>query len=381
MQAISDGAAKRIATSAIETSRGLTFLAKYRVIYSLAGTIFMLGVIATVALWGAPLADVASLLPLVLLPPIMAQTIVPLARIQRAGMWRQASLLSGVGASVSLLAGFPLVLAFHNALGSVVQLVLTELIFALGLRVLATRALGALEPSVEGRDEDYSRSFVSASSFILSMQGQYQLDRVAVGWFGGPALLGSFNLGWSLSRSVSDSLSTSTLSVIQSKTLDGRTKTDEDLRAAIGSSLPHAVAVCTLTVAAVWVAARFIAPLVLGDEWSAMLDVVPLMSATAIPSVCSYCLIPALLYRKDMKWAVLPRLAGLGLSIGVGLSVQYSLAIAVGIALLRELLSMGVMMLGLRSVVTRRMVLLPLGATAVACGGVYLADAVLLAVS
>ncbi|WP_396668822.1 hypothetical protein [Microbacterium sp. R86528] len=380
LQAVTDGAAKRIATSAVATGDGIEFLRKYRIWYGYGGTLFMLIVLVVVWLWGAPIADVATLTPLLVLPAIMGQTVVPLARLQRAGMWKQVSLLSGSAAAFSLLVGFPLVLTLHNALGSVIQLVLTEAIFAVGVHRIAHSVLG-VNAVEKASGANYFSQFRSAGTFIVSMQGQYMLDRLAVGFFGGPAALGAFNLGWSLSRSITDSLSTSTLSVIQSRTIDARQKSPAEIRAVIMGAMPHALAMSAASVGVVWVAARFIAPLILGEEWNTMLAVVPLMSATALPSLCCYCLIPALLYYERMRWATAPRLAGLALSIGVGWAVQYSLAAAVWIALFRELLSMSVMMLGLREVVNLRMVMLPLVSTTIVCGLVLGADAILGAVA
>lgn len=372
LQAITDGAAKRIATAAVATTKGTQFLRMYRIWYPILGTLFLAGTLAIVGWWGAPAADIVAMIPMLALPTIMATSIVPLARLQRAGSWKLISGISGSSAAVALLAGFPLVLWLHNALGSVTQLVLTELLFSIGLHLAAKRTL---PPQIlVSSQENYTAAFASAGGFIISLQAQYQLDRIAVGVLGGPGALGAFNLGWSLSRSITDSLSTSTLNVIQSRVMDAREKTADEIRTIIMGSLPHAIRVGGVVVAATYVVARFIAPAILDESWDDMLQVVPLMSATAIPSILCYCLLPALMYFGRMRWAITPRVIGLAFSLGVGWAVQYSLDAAIWFAMARELTAMIIMLIGAAAVVERRMVVLPLASTAAACGGIAIAD-------
>ncbi|MBN9216084.1 MAG: hypothetical protein ABS62_12005 [Microbacterium sp. SCN 70-200] len=372
LQAITDGAAKRIATAAVATTTGTRFLRTYRVWYPILGTLFLACTLAIVGWWGAPVPDLLAMTPMLALPTIMATSIVPLARLQRAGSWKLISGISGSSAAIALLAGVPLVLWLHNALGSVTQLVLTELLFSIGLHLAAKRTLSP-QILIES-EESYAAAFASAGGFIISMQAQYQLDRIAVGALGGAGALGAFNLGWSLSRSITDSLSTSTLNVIQSRVMDAREKSADEIREIIMDSLPHAIRVGGVVVAATYVAARFVAPVILDASWDDMLRVVPLMSATAIPSIVCYCLLPALMYFGRMRWAITPRLIGLAFSLGVGWAVQYSLDAAIWFAMARELTAMTIMLIGAAAVVERRMVLLPIIATTVACGGIAVAD-------
>lgn len=372
LQTITDGAAKRIAVSAVVTKQGVAFLRLYRIWYAVLGTLALLGVIILVWLWGAPASDVLTFTPLLLLPGVMGMRVEALANLQRAGHWRQISVASASSTLVALSVGFPLVLTLHNALGSVVQLVLTETLFAVWLRATA-KAKCTPVPLID-TDTDYRSAFWSAGGFIISLQGQYQLDRVLVGAMGGSAALGAFNLGWSLSRSVSDSLSTGTLNVLQSRVMDGQQRSAQEIQRIVMDVLPRALAMASVTVAAVYLAARFVAPWILGEAWTSMLQMVPLMSATALPAICCYCLVSVLMYYQRMSWAIAPRILGLVFSVGVGWAVQYSLEAAVWIAMLREVVSMFVMMIGARQVVSVRMVTLPLGATLVACGAVFVAD-------
>ena len=376
LQAVTDGAAKRTATTAVATEQGLLFLRRYRRWYAALGTLFLLGVMWVVTLWGAAVSDVVTFLPLLLLPTIMGRTVVPLALLQRAGQWKRISMLSSASALAALCVGFPLVFAFHNALGSVVQLVLTELLFAVGVhwasRTLRESCLVTSDPSAR-----YWPHFASAGTFIISLQGQYQLDRVTVGAMAGPAALGSFNLGWALARTFTDSLSTSTLNVVQARVIDGQKKSADAIRTIVMAALPRALIMASVIVVGVYVAARFVAPLFLGEEWNDMLQVVPLMSVTGIPSICCYCLLPPLLYFKRINWATAPRLLGLVLSLAIGWAVQYSLDAAVWIALFREFLALAVMLVGAKVIVTKRMVLLPIGATAAACLLISAADGLL----
>jgi len=80
------------------------------------------------------------------------------------------------------------------------------------------------------------------------------------------------------------------------------------------------------------------------------------------------------MYFGRMRWAITPRLIGLAFSLGVGWAVQYSLDAAIWFAMARELTAMTIMLIGAAAVVERRMVLLPIIATTVACGGIAVAD-------
>lgn len=364
LQAVSDGAAKRIATAAVATESGLRFLARYRRYYAFLGTFFLLTVLVVVRLWGAPWPVVVSMLPIVVLPPIMGRTIEPLAHLQRAGLWRRISTTSMFATFASLSVAFPLVFWLHSPLGSITQLVLTESIFMVGTSVLARKHVPVAPPTDDPRS--FARDFRAASTFILTLQGQYQLDRVVVGALAGPATLGHFNLGWSLSRSVTDALSTSSLSVVQSRVFNAVNTSRRAVRSIIMSALLRTSIMSLGVVFAVYFGARFIAPQVLDPSWHEMLAVVPLMSASAIPGIVVYCLLPALLRYHRMGWAIWPRIGGLVLSVGVGWAVLHSLEAAVWIVLVRECVSMAFVFWGARTIVDWRMVMVPVMFTFVA---------------
>jgi O-antigen/teichoic acid export membrane protein len=379
LQAVTNGSAEQIATAAVTTEPGMRFLTRYKAWYMFAGCTWMAAVVVGIRLVGAPWLDTLSLLPLIPAPIVMASYLIPLARVQRAGQWRDLSLISATSSAIALCLTLPLVLVFHSALGSTLQLALTELLFAIRVRRKALAAPKVLEPAPAGVSPKYASTFWGMSAFVLGLQGQYQLDRVFVGALGGTATLGLFSFGWSLSRSITDSLQYGTLNVLRAKIVDGTTKTDAEIKDLTLAAVLRSTRLAAITVILVFAAARLVGPRILNSEWDGMLQIAPLMSITGLPAVCCYCLLPALMYYRRMRFATGARIPGLMLAFGIGWASSHSLGTAVLFALVRELVAMAVMAVGARRVTSWRMILLPLAWTAGLWGAVALADALLFA--
>ena len=357
LQSVTDGAAKRIAVSAVKSQAGRVFLTRYLWAYGIGGTFFILATVGLVALWGAPLADLATFAPLVFVPIVMGRTITPLAILQLQNKWAQIAKASAIASLAALAVSLPLTLALHNALGSTSQLLITEAIFA--VLVLRSAALVDINNQRELETKSYLSEFIKAGLYILGIQGQYQLDKLFIGLAAGPPGLGNYNLAWSLSRGFSDSFATGTLNVVQARLNRGTKDEVSNLNLVAKPAMQHSMVVSSGFVLAAYIISRLFGIPLLGQSWTTALGMVPLLALSAIPTAASYILWPIAVMGRGSKAALSSRILGMSLSLVVGITAFFSLTTAAWIIVLRELLTLAVIAVSARSLLRTAMLLTP----------------------
>jgi hypothetical protein len=378
LQSLADGSAKHVATAAITTPQGLRFLSAYRAWYTAVGCVGLLGAIGAVWLWGCPWRQTLSLLPLVCLPFVIGSNVVALGHMQRNNQWRRISFISSTSTLSSLCVALPLVLVYRSVLGPVCQLVITETLFAVRVRA-AARAFNGKPGHVTESESgtNYRGTFWSLSMFLLFVNGQYQMDRILIGSTQGPWMLGLYNTGWGLARNAPDSLLTGALAVLRSQIIDGRAKGRAEVVSLTWSALRRMLLMVSVIVIGLYLGVRIVAPWFLGVQWHEALRAVPLMSISAIPYVCSACLIPGLMLYNRMRLAAGLRSVGILLSCAVAWAATQSLMAAAWAAVIRELLLMAIMLPVARGLASARMVLLTLTHTSVLLAATLVADMLL----
>jgi O-antigen/teichoic acid export membrane protein len=369
VQSTGDAAIRQIAVGALSSRDGLRFLSRYQRVYALTGMVFVAVVIAAMVRWGSATALIGwELAPIALAPVAVASGTRAVATLQRAGRWRQIGQIQGLGVLASCAVTIPLVIATRSPIGSALQLLVSEALFAWGAR----RAARRVEPVAVGDSSSPTgRLFASASLFTLLTWAQGQADRVCLGFLGGSHRLGLYTFGWNLSRNVTDSLGIATGNVLRPLIIDGTRKAPHHLRSLVTRSMRRGIAMTACVVALTYIGAYALAPLVFGPEWAPALEAVPLMSVSAVPALVSWCLTPVLVHEGMLRTGTVARVAGLALSFVVAACALKSLVWAAWAGLGREMVAVAIMAWGCRRVVGARLLLLPAAVMvglALACG-------------
>jgi O-antigen/teichoic acid export membrane protein len=358
MQALFDSAVRQIAVGAVHTPGGVAFLRRYIKTYALTGPAVMFGALAIMCAFGSMTLRIAlELSPMVLAPVAVASATRALATAQAANLWRRISLTQAVAVIASCTVTIPVVIVTESPLGSALQLLMSETIFALGVRRMARGH--QMEPGEEPL-VSYFHQFRAASAYTLVSWAQNQADRLFLGLFAGSATLGSYSFAGSLSHQVTDSLGVATANVLRPKVIDGKTKSDAELRHLVMPTLRRAMVMTVAVILVTFPAAYWVAPLVFKDDWDSALQIVPVLSISAVPALVSWCLSPVLVYQARLRLATAIKVCGTIMSVGVAVAATYSLELAAWVVVARETIIMcAIALIGTRRSIGARVLVTP----------------------
>lgn len=336
LQATFDAAIRQISVELLGSRRGLRFIRRYQWAFTIVGTAAMAGVLAAMSAI-APTQQSAmiwSLAPIIAVPLLIALGTRAVAEFQIQHEWKVLARTQASAVLCSILISLPVLFLTHNTLGPSLQLVLVELVNTSVLRAKAGR-LGKRPQSTLGDPAPPLKNFFSASVYSALGWGQTQADRVAITFFAGQNLLGSYSFAWSLSRAVADPISLATSNVIRPQVLQSRT--DAEKREAIESNLVKTVVVLCLVVVATAVGSMWVLPLFMSTEWKPALDAAPIMALASIPVAVAWSMTPVLVSNQGLHRALPYKFLGLLLAIPVGIAALHDLSLAAWFALIREL--------------------------------------------
>lgn len=336
VQSVSDGAVRQIAVIALRSDDGRAFLRTYvRWSSWLGPAVLALLLVLLAALLPADLRPQALLVaPLVLVPVVQAARVWPVATLQTTGRWSTLARAQLVAALGSFALSLPLLVATGSLVACSLQVMVTELLLTLSIRRSA-RLLPDLQPGSATRGT-VVREFWHLVLYTLFGWLQGQSDRILLAWFTTTSRLGLYSLAWSMSRSVGDSVSFSTSNVLRPRVATHLDAPAPVVRAAADSVLLRAVALSSVLVVVTAVGARVVLPHLLSAEWSAAIEVVPVMALSALPTLLAWSMTPILTAARRMRWAAPIKSVGIVLALPVALAAREDLTLAAWFLVGRE---------------------------------------------
>lgn len=348
MQAISDGAVRQIAVSAIDSVEGRRFLRNYSVATASFGGLFIASICFVVASSNADIAAQGlSLLPLALIPAVTSARVKPLAVIQSAGRWASLARIQLIASAVSFAVSVGILFLTQSLVAAAVQGLMTESAFTLLVWLMAKRIS---LPNVSGsgaKTTGFGREFLHLSLYAALAWLQSQADRVLLLGIAGTGTLGLYSLSWSISRAGSDALAASTANVARPILLR-----DHDERAfarTLERALYAQAAIWTLTVAGT----VFVVAPILGPPWAAAVAAVPVLALSGFASVVEWSATVAMVKNARIRWAAPIKAAGVVLAIPIALIAVNDLWLASWWVVGRECVVMILMGLATRGPVGR----------------------------
>lgn len=340
LQSAFDVAVRQVAVSALGSRAGDRFLTRYQWTFGTVGVLFTSAIICALLLTQPPeIHDaILMLVPITFAPVAMAAGTKAVARLQRAGRWKTLASAQTVAVLASLAISLPLLVLTRSILGSAIQLMAVEVVFALAAfwsgRSLTTGSpWGARPPN----SSEIRTQFRDASTYSTLGWGQGQSDRVLVGFFAGIAKLGQYNLAWSVSRSLGDAVVNATVNVVRPKILEAG---PSESNVAAEKLLMRASFLIFGTIVLTILGTHLVLRPILGDRWSDALTAVPIMALCTIPQVFAYSATVYLTRSGRLRIGVAPKILGVIMALPIALLAISSLSLAAWLSVLREVLVM-----------------------------------------
>ncbi|MGZ0069651.1 oligosaccharide flippase family protein [Microbacterium arborescens] len=314
-------------------------------------------------------ALVLSAAPLLLVPLVNVRSVRTTAFMQVAAQWRSLAVIQASAAGLSLLVSVPLLLAFDSLLGPALQLLITELLFALMVARRASR-FGIKERAMllpEGERLGPTFGHLSAQAALGWIQGQ--ADRILLGAFAGSAALGSYSFALALGRNPGDAISVASANVSRATVV---AQSDEDeARQVLDRFLVKALLASAVIVLGLAVGVQVLLPLFLdATSWGEAIRAAGPILLSTVATVYAWSLSPVLIQFGAGRLLTGVKLIGLLFAPLIALAATSSLELAAWLLLARET----VMML---AAVAVRWRLAPRRALAVALVGLVLGSLVL----
>nr|WP_269436919.1 oligosaccharide flippase family protein [Arthrobacter gengyunqii] len=349
-QSVTDASIRQIAVRAVKSQSGRRFLSKYKNAVLSSGTVFLLACFFGIYLYlpSSLESHTWALMPLLAVPFISVLRVESVARLQLVNSWKSLARIQVVAAAVSLLVSIPLLLMTRSLWASSVQMLLTELIFTF-LAVRHAHGLSPLEPGTSDGTA-IAREYGQVSMYSALGWAQGQADRLFLTLFAGPAALGLYTFAQSLSRSVGDSLSTSTSNVLRPKLLVEKLSASE-IRGRTEPLLIRAGFMSGISTIVVILATVLLFPLFLSDEWGPALNAAAIMSLAVGPTMLSWSITVVLIAMGRMRWAAPIKVLGVGMALPIALVAVADLEAAAFLVVGRDVLIMVLMLLVARSAI------------------------------
>lgn len=262
-----------------------------------------------------------------------------MASLQLAGSWDVLGRNQFIACLVSLAPFTAILIADQGILATVVQTVFMEVAFTYLIIRRASETAG-FEAGTDSMN--YARDFTRMAVYSILGWAQGQADRLVVGMFAGPALLGTYSLAGSLTRTVGDGLALSTANVVRATLFEHESDGPSSRRRAEAALMLAILAGAVVTVV-LWAANELILTPFLGHEWKQAVEVVPVMGLLIVPIVFNWSVTPFLLQAGRLSRAVPVKLTGVLLCIPIGLSAAHSITLAAWMAVGREFIVMVLM--------------------------------------
>ena len=340
--ALADAPIRHVAISAIQTTDGRHFLRRYTLLSSSVGFLFM-----TIAIWviadvfGVDTArgDFLSLAPLILVPVARAVAVVPTAVSQRDGWWGRISLYRTIGAVVGAAVGLPIVFIDRSIVGASIAFALSEITYAIIVTIVVAGRGGApsdgnSNPHESGQDFIVAYRHMTLYAAIGWLQGLS--ERVLVGLWAGTGALGVYSLGSAVGRSSGDAIAASQPTVLRTDLAQSAPRSDSEIRSMLGRNLRGSLVLTVSNAIVVIVVAIYALPHFLGPNWTAALQMVPILALSAIPLAIAASSAPVHVHRGNARVAYIAPSVCLIFAPLIALAAMNSLVIAACIVLLRE---------------------------------------------
>jgi O-antigen/teichoic acid export membrane protein len=346
--ALADAPIRHVAVSAIQTIDGQLFLRRYTLLASLVGFFFMSISIWTIAdVFGTNTArvDFLSLAPLILVPVARAVAVQPTAVSQSEGLWGRISLYRMIGAVVGAALGLPIVLINNSIVGASIASALSEITYAIIVTIVVASRRGTTsdrtpilmartDPLESGEDYFQAYRHMTLYSAIGWLQGLS--ERVLVGLWAGTGALGVYSLGTAVGRSSGDAIAASQPTVLRTDLAQNEPRSDGRIRKMLGRDIRNGLVLTVSNAIAVIALAIYVLPHFLGPDWTAALEMVPILALSAIPLAIAASSAPVQIHRGKARIAYIAPAICLIFAPLIALAAINSLVVAAWIVLLRE---------------------------------------------
>lgn len=324
------------------------FLARYRWVAGISGVVVMLGTVAVLVV-AHPEARLAAagLLPIIIVPAMSAYELTAVVSLQLSGRWHVVARAQGVAATASLLLTVPLVVVTHSLVAAATQAGLSEVLFAIFVtRRYRSAGLSAVRERHPGgpSTRQISREFSETAGYALLGWGQSQADRAAIGAFAGTSALGLYSISSSVGRSVGEAAANASATVARAQIGNLRTSASDALRGVMERSLIRSLIAVTACVLATIVGSELVLGPLLGPKWAKALAIVPMISASIIPTLIAWNVSSVLQVQGRMPHALVARSLGLAMAFPIAIVAAHSLSAAADLVVVRDALVAGLML-------------------------------------
>lgn len=373
--ALSDQPARQVAVPALSSERGERFLRRYMRLASFAGIGAMAIAIAAIGLAANDGAIAIALLPLALSPAAVAMSTMAVASLQLNEQWGRLSLARLIGALAGVSIGVSVALLTRSVLGAALSVLISEAVFTLVVLKRASLSSATLNPSVQNVDPTTDHAEPPTARAFAHMQVysglawlQGQLDRVLLGAWAGPAVLGLYSLATAIGRSGGDALAASQANLLRAELSRSRPSNPSDIAKSADRVLLPGVFLASAVVALTALISKFVLAPILGAEWAEATMIAPILALTAFPALLSWSSAPLHLHRRRAGRANIAPVIGLAFAPVVAVVAVSSLMTAAWIVVAREfLLALAQMLILGRSAPLRSAAL---ALASLACGAV-----------
>ncbi len=377
VSASSDAAVRQVIMTMFSSQASFEFFRRYRWTAAVAGTVAMLLVILALALSNldrpGTLGEVLNLLPMALVPAVLAWSVLHIGYLQLGNAWRTLAGTQFWAAFGSLLVTLPIMVATGSLLAVALQPLITEIIVALiarsnALRLNEAEFIRNIPNRPTGNNEYWHATVLSVLGWFQS-----QADRLMVGLIGGTTLLGFFTPGWALGRTGAESLGLASANVMRSRMREVESATlPQQLKSISGPLTMSAIAGLGVAIITVILSEWVIGP-ILGEEWRVSIDAASILAVSTPATAVSWSVTAALAGRGRLKWGSPSKLVGIAMSVLVAVAALHSLEAAAWVVVAREWVVLFLVLIALKLGVPWMSMIVTAATTLVAAGFALLA--------
>lgn len=347
IQAVGDSTIRQIGVATWRYSTGSRFMDRSTAVVAIGGGAVMAAFIAILAAVGVCSAwQALQLSPLVAVSVVSGLALRRVTLAQYHGQWTRIARSQLIGSAASLIVTLPLVGVLGIAAGSAQSLV-AELVFLLLLPKAGDRPVPDRDHGAVTRDFFLP---TAASNVLGFLQGQ--AERVVMAALAGTRVLGLFTLAVSVSRIVVEALLLGLLNVLRSRL--ARADSEVEKSAIVSQFIIRgawlAIGIQVLVVGI----ARWVLPLILQPDWQPALDIVPILTTSAVPIAGMWCISAYLIDGGRARHLLLWQFIGIALGVVTGLAATVALPLAALASLVRDLTGLGGRLATAWTVVTPR---------------------------
>lgn len=285
IQALSESAVRQVLPRVILRQ---SFMARYISLTSaIACSVLVLG-IGAIWLVTRDKSGYAALvmLPLALAPALNARGLPAVGQLQANGRWAALARSQLIATFTAFVLTVPITFATGSSLGAALYLPLAEGLNAL-LACRASREVATPDQSTLDADPRLGHDLRYMALYSGGAWLQGQADRVLLGLLSGASTLGTYSVASSLARSLGDPLAASTANLLRVD-LSRVGSSVEEAKSAARRVMLRGLALATGAAVVSVAFARLIAAPILGPQWHAAINVLPILALTCIPSALNW---------------------------------------------------------------------------------------------